>query len=160
MANKGFRMEGVDDIEKVLAGLPGRFGEKVVTKTLRKSAKPLIAEAKQNAPEHKGNLKKSIGAINGRGGGKGSQIYVGPRRGGSFKGYHAHLVEYGTAPRKLATPHLATILGKTVLITHTGSMPAHPFLRPAYDAKIGEVQEVIKQEFRSILESGFRNVFK
>ena len=157
---KGFEMKGVNEIEKVLAGLPGKFGEQTVLKTLRKSAKPLIQEAKRRAPKDDGDLQKSIGTISGRGGGKGKQIYVGPKRGGNFKGYHAHLVEYGTAMRKLAKPTLVKIGGKMVTITHTGSMPAQPFMRPAYDTKIDEVQEVIRTEFRSILESGFKGVFK
>lgn len=153
-------MQGVEEIEKVLAGLPGKFGEQVVLKVLRKSAKPLINEAKQRAPKDDGDLQKSIGTISGRGGGKGKQIYVGPKRGGGFKGYHAHLVEYGTAPRKLDKPHVVTIGGRTVTITHTGTMPAKPFMRPAFDTKIDEVQEVIATEFRSILQSGFKGVFK
>lgn len=159
MAEKGFKFQGNKDIEAVLAAIQGKFGEQVVLKTLRKAAKPLINEAKQKAPKDDGDLQKSIGYINGRGSGKGQQIYVGPRRG-LYNGYHAHLVEYGTGMRKLSEPRIVTINGRTVTITHTGSMPAQPFMRPAYDAKIGEVQDEIAKEFRSILDSNFKGVFK
>jgi HK97 gp10 family phage protein len=157
---KGFEFKGHKEIEDVLAALPQKFGAKVLNDTLKKSAKPLIEEAKNLVKKKSGELAKSIGSIPGRGKARGQQISVGPRRGGRYKGYHAHLVEYGTAMRKLDKPRLVTLNGKTVTITHTGSMPARPFMRPAYDAKIGAVQEEIKKEFRSILDSGFEKVFK
>lgn len=160
MANSfKFVTEGFDDIDKVLAALPGKFGPQVLTKTLRKAAKPLVDEAKKLVPVDKGELKKSIGVEQSKVAGNYVGVQAGPRRG-MFAGYHAHLVEYGTGPRKLDKPITLKIGSKWVTITHTGSMPAHPFMRPAYDAKIGQVQEEVKKELNNILETGFKGVFK
>jgi len=97
---KNLAFTGVKELEEVLAGLAGdkKLSNKVVRGILNKAAKPIIQRAQELAPEEDGDLKKSIGAIPGRGRGKGEQVYVGPRRGGRFKGYAGHLVEYGTAP--------------------------------------------------------------
>lgn len=152
-------MTGFDDIYKVLAALPGKLGPQVLTRTMRKAAKPLTEEAKRLVPKKSGELAKSIGVIANKDFGSFTGVYVGPRRG-LYGGHAAHLVEYGTAARKLDKPHLLTISGKTVFITHTGTMPAHPFMRPAYDATIGQVQEEVKKELYNILESGFKGVFK
>ena len=156
---KGFEMHGFEDIDRVLAALPGKLGPQVLTRTLRKAAKPLTDEAKRLVPKDSGELAKSIGVIAAKDFGDYTGVYVGPRRG-FYAGHHAHLVEYGTVMRKLDKPRVVKIGGKTVTITHTGTMPAKPFMRPAYDSKIGEVQEEVKKELYNILESGFKGVFK
>lgn len=156
---KGFEMKGFQEIEKVLAALPDKLGPKVLTQTLRKAAKPLTDEAKRLVPVDSGELKKSIGVIAAKDFGNYTGVYVGPRRG-IYAGHHAHLVEYGTVMRKLDKPILIKIGGKLVTITHTGTMPAKPFMRPAYDAKIGQVQEEVGKELYNILEGGFKGVFK
>ena len=46
---------------------------------------------------------------------------------------HSHLVEFGVGPRILEKPRKVKIGSHWVTITHTGSMPANPFLRPAVD---------------------------
>ena len=158
---KGFEIKGINEIKDVLAGLPDKFGNKVVEDVLNKAAKPLIREAKQNASHSDvtGNLSKSIGAIKNKQEGQTVGITVGPRRSKGYKGHHAHLVEYGTAPRQVKKKQVLAgngkFWGKSV-----ASSPAQPFLRPAYDSKIDTVQNEIKKEFQSILQSGFKNVFK
>lgn len=152
-------MKGFEDIDKVLAALPGKLGPQVLTKTLRKAAKPLVDEAKLKVPKASGELAKSIGVVAAKESGNYTGVHVGPRRG-NYGGHHAHLVEYGTAARKLDKPALVKIGGKTVAITHTGTMPAQPFMRPAFDAKIGQVQDEVKIGLYNLLESGFKGVFK
>lgn len=148
MAKKNLRFEGIEEIAQVLSALPGRLGPQVILKTLRKAAKPIVAEAKSRAPRDKGDLIRSIGVINGRGQGKGQSVYVGPRRGGSFKGYAGHLVEYGTGPRTMKDGG------------SSGSMPAQPFMRPAADSKTPLAIESIKLDLKTLIESGFKGVFK
>lgn len=167
MANNfRFAVEGFEDIEKVLHALGKNLGAQVLTQVLRNAAKPLIQEAKRLAPVDDGGLKKSIGAlraketsISGFDGPQFTGIFIGPRRG-FYEGHHAHLVEFGTGPRKLDKPATIKIGNRWVTITHTGSMPAKPFMRPAYDAKIGEVQKEVAKRLFDVLESDFKGVFK
>jgi len=50
------------------------------------------------------------------------------------KGNHAHLLEFGTGPRRLSHPRPLLINpGKWVTVTHTGSGPAKSFFRLAID---------------------------
>ena len=143
---KNLQFNGLTELRDVLDALPGKLGRQVVGQILRKAEKPLIAAAKAKAPKADGDLIKSIGGIAGRGGGKGEQRYVGPRRGGPNKGYAGHLVEYGTGPRRQKDG------------TSTGSMPAQPFMRPAYEETKEQIVEIIKQECGAIIADSFRTV--
>jgi HK97 gp10 family phage protein len=157
----GFVTYGIKEIEQVLAGLPDKFGQKVVEEVLVKSSKILVNQIKQNASHSDvtGNLRKSIGIIKSKEAGLTKRITIGPRRHGPYKGYHAHLLEYGTVTRRAEKAKVLAghgiFFGKQV-----EGVTAQPFMRPAYDACIGNVQDEIAKEFRSILESGFKKVFK
>jgi HK97 gp10 family phage protein len=59
---------------------------------------------------------------------------------------HAHLVEFGTGPRSLKKPRTVLLGGRMVTITHTGQMPARPFLRPAFDAAKREALDIFATE--------------
>ncbi|WP_460501456.1 HK97 gp10 family phage protein, partial [Hymenobacter agri] len=98
MANKsGFTLKGIEGLDQVLAGFDSKFGAQQLDKMLRKAATPLVREAKRlsSNADVTGDTTKSIGIVANR---KAGSITVGPRRGNGFKGYHAHLLEYGTAP--------------------------------------------------------------
>lgn len=147
---KNLRFEGIEELSQVLDGLAGdkRLSSQVVRQILNKGAKPIIETAKELVAKRDGDTAKSIGTIAGRGQGKGEQVYVGPRRGGPYKGYAGHLIEYGTAPRKQANGH------------NTGAMPALPFMRPAFDQRKDEAIGIIKNECKAIILSEFKSVYK
>jgi hypothetical protein len=86
-----------------------------------------ITLAKSKIQDDTGNLRNSIGFINRSSRGKyPSTRLIGARVYGGFKGYHAHLLEYGTVKRE----YKSKFSGKS---HYTGSGPAKPFMRPAYD---------------------------
>lgn len=60
------------------------------------------------------------------------------------RGPHAHLVEKGTAPRTQKTT------GRFV-----GSMPAHPFFMPGYEAKKDAAMELIINRLGSMIEGAW-----
>ncbi|MGY2133651.1 HK97-gp10 family putative phage morphogenesis protein [Hymenobacter sp. HD11105] len=162
MAKNSFQFKGFKELGQVLDALPGRLGPQTVLGILKKGAKPMVEEARRLASnaDVTGDLTRSIGAINGRGRGKGMQVYVGPRRGGGFKGYHGHLLEYGTAPHRIKP-----INGKALSyggsayagVNHPGTA-AQPFMRPAFDAKNGQTVQIIKDEVAEIIATGFKNI--
>ena len=60
--------------------------------------------------------------------------------------FHAHLVEYGTGPRKLKKPTPFEIApGEWITLENTGSMPAKPFFRPALDERQGEILNEMRE---------------
>jgi len=162
---KNLSFVGIEELSQVLDGLAGdkKLSNKVVRGILNKAAKPIIEKAKELAPAGDGDLKKSIGAIPGRGRGKGEQVYVGPRRGGRFKGYAGHLVEYGTAPHIIkakAAGGLLHLRGNVFVeeVHHPGAA-AKPFMRPAFDSKKDEAIGIIKAECTAIIADAFKSVF-
>ena len=143
---KNLQFRGFEEAATLFDALPKRLGEQTLLKTLRKGGRPIVAEARSRVPVKKKALIRSIGTINGLRGGKGQQVYLGPRRGGGFKGYAGHLIEYGTAPRTKKNGG------------STGSVAAHPFMRPAFELRIEEAREIIKNELRDLIRDGFKSV--
>lgn len=131
MARSTFRAElhGAKELENALRELPKRTGKSAVRRSLKKAAGPIAEDAQSRAPSKSGKLKRRIQVA--------TQLSRRQRRSrakGKVKGQvdvfvgagpsrHAHLVEFGTGPRR----HRKT--GKS-----TGSMPPQPFLRPAWES--------------------------
>lgn len=116
-------LESIDRALKVLKKLPKELEPKARRKVLRNAAKPLIQQAKVNAPQSKaihfryangkkvaaykpGNLEESIGFLRLR---KTQDVFVGPRTARRVSGtygstrvdaYYAHWVEFGTRNQK------------------------------------------------------------
>jgi HK97 gp10 family phage protein len=162
MASNGFQPQGFDALNEVLAGLPGKFGAQTVDKILRKAAQPYLKKAKELSSNQDvtGDTTKSLGIIANR---KTNSITVGPRRGGQYKGYVAHILEYGAAPHRIAAKAAGGLLSFAGTLTHEVNHPgiaAQPFLRPAFDATHQQVVDSVKQQCAEIIESGFKSVFK
>lgn len=90
-------LTGNKQLNDVFKQLPLEVTNKALQSVNEKAAIPLVDAAHLLAPVGKtGNLAESIGTV------KPSikaidvvgQVQIGPRRGGKYKGYHAHLVEY------------------------------------------------------------------
>lgn len=124
------QVQGLRELQAALAALPLEFNHKALQAAHAEAAIPLVNEAHLLAPVGKtGNLADSIGVekpslkrVNEIG-----QVNVGPRRG-RYKGNHAHLVEYGTGDRG-----------------RTGVMPAHPFMKPAFEKEKDDVFKNINE---------------
>lgn len=93
---------GVKEIDAVLRGMPLLLSDKVLSQAHSDAAFPLVAAAHYLAPVGKtGNLAESIGVVKAgiKRGGNIGQVEVGPRRGGAYRGYHGHLIEFGKTNR-------------------------------------------------------------
>lgn len=121
-------VSGVDKIDKVLRGMPVFISDTLLLNVHSKAAEPLVQRAKLLAPLGKtGNLTKSVGIIK-EGIKKSDQlglVKVGPRRGGNYKGYHGHLLEFGKTNRD-----------------GTRTRP-RPFMRPAFNQTKDQVERII-----------------
>jgi HK97 gp10 family phage protein len=132
----------------------GAFKKSELTKAMRPSAKHYQSTVRQLVPRGTGRLRQAIRIKTLRG--KPPVLSVRPEYGARISkktgkttsaGYHAHLVEFGTGPRQLSKPRPVQIDGKWVTITHTGSMPARPFLRPAYRQSRGPMAHLAAGQF-------------
>lgn len=146
------RVTGAKEIDQVLKGLPKQLSHQVLQNAHAAAAKPLIEAEKLGAPEGPtGNLVDSIGAVKtsfGRANALG-EITVGPRRKGRFKGFAAHLVEYGTKARSLISNG-----------ANRGIMPAKPFALPAWEKTKDTVQSLINAQIGRKLYSFMKRVIK
>lgn len=126
------RLTGDKDIDRVLRGLPLQVNHRVLQSAHTSAAKALVDTEKLSAPEGPtGGLIDSIGVIKtplGKSGALG-EINVGPRRG-RYKGYAAHLVEYGTKPRSYKG-------------ANRGVMPKRPFALPSWMKTKDKVEDAI-----------------
>jgi HK97 gp10 family phage protein len=121
---------GAPAIEKVLAELPKKIGEKVLVKALRAGARPIVRAAKQRVPVRTGKLKKSITVRKAtqkqRRKGTGI-VLIGFRKPTSAI---AHLVEFGTSKAS-----------------------AQPFMRPAIDEKGRDAIQTIGEKLGKEIEA-------
>lgn len=131
------KLEGQRDLAKALFALEGVTAKKVGRKAIAYALEPVAEHARRLVAVERPNLnwpgakhlRESINVGDRLTARQRKQrvktgeveMYVGP------KGRHAHLVEFGTQERHQKS-------GKS-----TGAMPRMPFMRPAWDAQIGNV---------------------
>lgn len=129
------RLTGVKEIDSVLKGLPLQVTDRVLQNAFSDAAKPLVQTAQSIAPKDTGTLAESIGVtkepaktlVNRAVG----QIQVGPRRKGKYKGYHGHLIEFGTTIRETKSG------------ANRGNVKPDPFMEPAFNQTSGQVENRI-----------------
>jgi HK97 gp10 family phage protein len=138
------------DIKALTAGLE-QFASDIQDHAVRSAAfaasKVLYEEMRLRAPRGKtGNLQASIYQHHDDKSANGVHIYaIGPnkKRG---KGNHWHLIEYGHWRTNVVIklPNGQFMATKTKLETPVW-VPAKPFIRPTYDAKINQAIDAAKQ---------------
>ncbi len=133
------KLDGSAQLQKLLKDFPERIQRDVINSTVSAGAQVVVRHAKKNLRQgghvESGGLLRSIRKKKVKGKHGKYHIYT-ARPDGSM----AHLVEFGTGPRKLSKPTPFEIEpGVWITLTHTGSMPASPFFRPALDENQMEV---------------------
>ena len=139
-----FTLDGGAALAKLLKDFPHKIQETILDGAVGAGATVVKKAAQKNLKQNRsiksGNLYRSLKTQKVK---KVHGIYriftQGRRAPKNQRGPHAHLVEFGTAPRRLKKPHYAKIGNTWVWVTHTGSMPAKPFFRPALDENKPEV---------------------
>ncbi|WP_411033838.1 HK97-gp10 family putative phage morphogenesis protein [Shinella sp. BYT-45] len=150
MARRGFsvKVEGLRDLEKALGDLPKANAKRVLTKTLKEAGEPVARTARALAPKDKLHLSEGIDVTTKlsprqrRLNKKESpvEMYIGPGPDPA-----AHLDEFGTGDR-------ITEDGRNL-----GSMPAQPFMRPAWDQhKMGVLDTIANRTWWEIEQAARR----
>ncbi len=164
IAFASFKLDGLEEVQRVLRTLPQELQDKVMRTALTRAAKPAVDAAKMFASRsvRTGALRESIGAVVKKGR-RGGSVYaiVGPlrgyykegkalakdasRRGADQPANYAHLVEYGhiaVAPKKGTS-----LRKKTATAPSNGKrfVAPKPFLRPALLASTDRIVETMAQ---------------
>ena len=124
-----------------------------MTVGLKRAAEPIISSARDNLRARAGynpyraygrkagNLWMSIGVRIRNYRNTDTKIAViGPKWP---QGAHGHLVEFGTLPRWTQTKGFFNQLRHGLKGAYRGIMPAKPFLRPAFDSRVGEALVIL-----------------
>jgi HK97 gp10 family phage protein len=167
------KLQGFDELEKILAGLAGNDGLDIIRKSLRLSAEAMRKEAVRRAPQDTGELKRNIRLrVNRRSGYSASyQIYVKRSRTQKNKttgkreriggAWYAHFLEFGVKSHmvpKRKESYRTKLHGRWVTVTqfqHPGMRP-HPFMRPTFD----ETQAATINRFGSNTIGAIQNYFR
>lgn len=129
---------------KVLKALPDAAAQRVIANAVGAAGRPILAAAKRFAPRSttrkRGmHLQDALAMrVVREKGGRSAVARIGARAG---KAKHAHLVEFGSGPRR----HRKN--GKW-----TGTMPARPFLRRAMEAEGPRAVQLLARAFGRGLE--------
>jgi hypothetical protein len=137
---------GVDEIDRVLKGLPLQLTHKILSAAHADAAKPIIPIAQARVNRRKGGLQNSIGVekISISKTTELGLVFVGPRRKRGYKGYAGHLVEFG---HKIA--------GKK-----GGFVKPYPFMEPAFNNTKNIVEDNIKVSIGKKLVSFMKRTVK
>lgn len=128
-----FQLNGAKELESVLKELPSKVGYKALLAASRSGGAVVKKEMKARAPYNpkrkKGtHLRDTIRVQKKHR--TNDLVLVGPTK----EAPHAQLFTHGSGPRKFKKPHSVKLGGQVVKVTHSGTMPANPYLQDAAEA--------------------------
>lgn len=128
-----YKLNGAKELESVLKELPRQVGQKVLLATTRSGGAVVKQEIKSRAPYNpkrkRGKHLKDTIRIQKKHR-TNDLILVGP----TSEAPHAWLVTHGSGLRKFKKPHSVKLGSHVVKVTHSGTMPANPYIQDAAEA--------------------------
>jgi HK97 gp10 family phage protein len=120
------RVEGIKAVEKTLRDVSPAEGRRIARRTVTRVAREVRDKVRQRAPKDEGNLRKAIKSRRAKGSRDRAEAEIWVDKGGgpSGKGYHWHLIEFGTA-----------------------KMAAQPFTVPTIQEMRPEVPKIYEREW-------------
>lgn len=137
------KVEGGDKLARRLQMLAEETARKHMREAVLEGAEVIRVEASEKAPRKTGTLAEDIQKEIKKQTKSRVEIHVGPGK----KGWYGRLVEEGHAIVVGGRRKAKKKPGRVV-----GHAPPQPFLRPAFDEKAGEAQDVIAAELRRRLK--------
>jgi len=162
------KVRGAKPMATLLRKLPKRITARILKRVLKKAAKPVVITARAKVPKKFRVLEKSIGSSFLKTSKPRKEVLkIGPRTGKKARhnGWYGHLVEFGTQSHTIKADPLAfTVDGDLKFVNEVTipSIPAQPFLGPAFEISAGKaLQEIgnnlgpeIEKEARKLLKTG------
>jgi HK97 gp10 family phage protein len=141
---------GGKELDALLQTLPVKLETNIMRSALRAGARVYLDEVKQNIPVASGALRNSARITTRKG--KDGKISASVKVGNSVA-YYAQMVEFGTRPHviKAKPGHALNINGREVKSVQHPGTAAHPFMRPAADAKFGPAVAAVQAQVRKRL---------
>lgn len=135
----GFEITGTEDVNKILTQIAPRHARNLMRATIHGVASTIAKDAKANAPEDTGALKKSIKAKRKKSPPDApvSEVFVEHGGKAKYDAFYWRFVEYGTR-----------------------SKAEHPFIRPAAGKARANYKQVLTAEFGKKLEAALKREAK
>jgi len=115
---------GMDELMKKLEEMGNKAG-RIQNNALKTAAETVLESAKDKVPVDTGKLKDTLGISKVKTKDGAKYIEVGITKGDNSDIYYGKFIEWGTSQR-----------------------PATPYLQPAYEENIKNINEIIKQELK------------
>ena len=144
MIDMNLDFSGLEDIARDLETLSRAENNKVLRDATRAGAEVLKEEVIDRAPERTGKLKKNVIVVTRKGRNKGeitSGVHI---RGVNLRTGNSDNTMKATDPRNAFYWRFVEL--------GTANMPAHPFVRPAYDTREEEVAKVVFDRMNSAID--------
>lgn len=139
------RIKGTEQLVAKLRQLAQVTNGASTEAALRAGAAPIEARAKELAPYKSGSLRRSIH----------TEVEVSGAKGKAFVGTdleYAAVQEFGATISAKTGPYLIFQVGGRWVRVPSVEIPAHPYLRPAFDQKKGEAVDEIKAALKSMID--------
>ena len=143
------KVTGARDLQRALDRMAREVAEPIAERAMLAGAKPVEDEARRKVPRRTGEgaaaIERAVDPTRKAGGPM--RVLVGPSAGTKASrrdGFYLRFVELGTGPRHTDDG------------AHRGSITRDPFLRPALDAKAGEVIRITRRELARGIEDASR----
>ena len=155
-------IEGDVELMRLLKGFSKGFKEKALLYAVKRGGEVIKREAQARAPRRTGNLRRSIMVDQLKSTKKLAKVGISWRVKDGVSGlgqasrnpaFYGIMVEKGTRPR-FRKSYLGVPLSTGP--ASTGTMPARPFLEPAYDSKRGQASKEIKKELSMIIKKAVK----
>lgn len=149
MPSQNVRIDGLEELDRKLSRLPAVVARDILGASLEDGAELIRAQAEENAPRKRGNLKDSIVLSDVKRPKRDvAEIKVGIDYTRCRIG---HLVEFGTAPRfRFTSGRSGGQYG------YTGAVRPNPFMTRAYESKKHEAIRRIQKEIGERVERAAR----
>ena len=146
---------GLEELHKKIAEL-GRKGTKIGNNALLKAAQPILDDAIANAPvdeTQSTHAKDMLKISRPRSKGDTKYVLVGLDKGDISEAFYLKFAEWGTSSHSISVQKGNRVAGGILKSTknkpiNIPSLPARPFLGPAYERNKKQAIEIIKQELK------------
>lgn len=148
-----FKIKGAEELREALSRLPWKMEVRILRGAVRAATKPVLEEAKANAPVRKGALRDSLRiSTKSKRGQVRARVIAGDNKKGGV--YYATMIEGGTKPHTIkASVKKSLRIGGVFAqsVKHPGTK-ARPFMGPAIKEKAQAALEAAAAYIRKRLD--------
>lgn len=144
-------IKGLREVQENLAKLGGKIQHRVLRKALQAGIDVMGKAVQERTPVKTGLLRSSVGTV----------VKISDKEQGGMavvgfgkEGHVARMVEFGHNAKRSEKGQFTKLKGKGKAAAQdaTEFIPAHPFMRPAFDASVRQAADTFAETFKAEFE--------